>query len=147
MGQCGACWSSRSASAFTSSIAVWRERPRPGAILAILHRKVFVALVLPFFALLTLCAALNSRRTKRVLNSRPFRFLGDISYSVYLLQRVWIWVWSVWFDLHWKVANPDRQPSYGELLLWLAQILISIIGSAALTYHFVEMPCRNGLAN
>lgn len=64
------------------------------------------------FALLILCAALNSGVPAQVLNSRPLRFLGDISYSIYLLQMFWLFLWNAWIDLSWKAANPpaDAEP-------------------------------------
>lgn len=115
------------------------------AIMVMMHFDVLDVLVLPLFGLLILCAALNSGPPRRILGSPPLRFLGEISYSVYLLHMFWIFVWWVWIDLYWKPAHPALLPGYGELLLWLALIFVAVIGSATLTYHFVEMPARNFL--
>lgn len=115
-----------------------------GSLLA-LHFKAPPLIIVVSFALLILCAALNSGIPQRLLNSRPLRVLGDISYSIYLLQMLWLCSWNVWFDLHWKVAHPDRSPTAPELYLWLALALCGIIGSAFLSYHFVEIASRRKL--
>jgi peptidoglycan/LPS O-acetylase OafA/YrhL len=115
------------------------------AILALLHAHWRDYLVLPLFGLLIVCAALNAGRFGRILNTRPLRALGDLSYSIYLLQFFWLFVWNVWFDLHWHLAHPDGLPGYRERLFWLGLILASVISSAALSYRFIEIPCREFL--
>tara|TARA_B110000037_G_C17036277_1_gene471761 strand:- start:190 stop:1011 length:822 start_codon:yes stop_codon:yes gene_type:complete len=113
--------------------------------LAVLHFGVLPVFVLPWFSLLIICAALNYGIPSRILNSKPLRFLGEISYSIYLLQMFWLFTWNVWFDLHWKVANPDRMPNLGELSLWLGVVLVLLVASSALTYRFVEIAGRRKL--
>lgn len=115
------------------------------ATLAGLHFGLHTMFVLAGFALLILCAALNSSVPAQVLNSKPLRFLGDISYSIYLLQMFWLFVWNAWIDLSWKAANPQRMPNLGELLLWLGVVLALLIASAAMTYRFVEVAGRKKL--
>jgi peptidoglycan/LPS O-acetylase OafA/YrhL len=112
------------------------------ATVAALHWPTNDLLVPPLFALLILCAALNTGKTRQILDTRVFRFLGDISYSIYLLQMFWVYCWVAWIDLHWRPAHMGTTPAYSELLLWLAVIVVGVLGSAALTYRCVEIPGR-----
>jgi peptidoglycan/LPS O-acetylase OafA/YrhL len=87
-------------------------------------------LVLPLFA----CAIYLSCRSigigSRILSSRPMVYLGTISYSLYLV--------------HWTVFTILRSvlPASAPLPLRLLIALPIAILCAALTYHFVEAPCR-----
>jgi peptidoglycan/LPS O-acetylase OafA/YrhL len=87
-------------------------------------------LVLPLFA----CAIYLSCRSigiaSRILSSRPMVYLGTISYSLYLV--------------HWPVLTVFRNilPASTPLALRLLITLAAATLCAALTYHFVEAPCR-----
>jgi len=87
-------------------------------------------LVLPLFA----CAIYLSCRSigiaSRILSCRPMVYLGTISYSLYLV--------------HWSVHTIFRGilPASTPLTLRLLITLSVAILCAALTYHFVEAPCR-----
>jgi peptidoglycan/LPS O-acetylase OafA/YrhL len=87
-------------------------------------------LVLPLFA----CAIYLSCRSigiaSRILSSRAMVYLGTISYSLYLV--------------HWSVLTMFRSvlPASTPLPLRLLITLAVATVCAALTYHFVEAPCR-----
>jgi peptidoglycan/LPS O-acetylase OafA/YrhL len=93
------------------------------------------------FALLILCSALNQTRIHRLLNTKPLRFLGEISFSVYLMQMFVFLIYMM------GVVGWRRQYKTGDMpfsLKWgfvLAALLVEI-GIAALTYRFVEKPAR-----
>jgi peptidoglycan/LPS O-acetylase OafA/YrhL len=117
------------------------------ATLLVLHFPTSDLLVPPLFAMLILCAALNAGKTRRILDTRVFRFLGDISYSIYLLQIFWVYCWLAWIDLHWRPDHAGMSPAYSELLLWLAVIVVGVLCTAALAYRWVEIPGRKLLRN
>jgi hypothetical protein len=90
----------------------------------------------------TLCAALvllagrtGSRfGTDRLLGSRPARYLGDISYALYL----WHWPLLVLY-----LVSRDREEV--SLLAGAAIIGVSLVLAAA-THHLVELPALRGRA-
>ena len=91
------------------------------------------------FAIVTWCCAavmLCAARAPRtpvglVLSLRPLRYLGRISYGMYL------WYWPVLL-----VMNGARTHLHGYPLL--AARLVVVVALAAASYHFVETPIRRG---
>ncbi|WP_326951982.1 acyltransferase family protein [Amycolatopsis sp. NBC_01286] len=82
-------------------------------------------------ALVILAGATGSRAgADRILASRPFEYLGNLSYSLYL------WHWPVL--LFYLVARHREEVG----LLGGAFVIAVSVGLAALTYHFVESPVR-----
>ena len=72
----------------------------------------------------------------RIFSSKPFVFLGLISYSVYLLHvQIAIVLQDAFFLFHTQVKAPFAG------LLFLAIVIVA----ATLTFHFVENPCRRRL--
>lgn len=63
----------------------------------------------------------------RLLGVGPLRYIGDISYSLYL----WHFLWLV---LPTQIENPVTDPNYS----WL--FLLGAIGCAVMTYHLFERP-------
>ncbi|RKR14245.1 peptidoglycan/LPS O-acetylase OafA/YrhL [Maribacter vaceletii] len=107
--------------------------------LSVLHFNLFNVLVIPFFGGFILCASLNNGLPSRLLNSKPLLFLGDISYSIYLIHLFWIYLWVMWLDLYFIPKNPDSTLSISHKILWLFTLLALIIGSSYLTYKYVEI--------
>jgi peptidoglycan/LPS O-acetylase OafA/YrhL len=67
------------------------------------------------------------------LGITPLRYLGDISYSLYL----WHFIWLV---LPTQIENPITEPGYSWLFLFGA------LTCAVLTYHFFERPIHRSLS-
>jgi len=63
----------------------------------------------------------------RWLNLRPVRYLGTLSYSMYLMHTTTLWLFEYWT----KWPTPVRS----------VLALILLIGLGALVYRFVEKPC------
>lgn len=63
----------------------------------------------------------------RWLNYRPVRYLGTLSYSMYLMHTTVLWI----FEYQTKWPTPVRSV--------LALALLLVLGSVS--YHFVEKPC------
>ena len=87
------------------------------------------------FVLLVLVAARDQGRLGRFLASRPLVFLGDISFSVYLLHIILLNVLSFLFGI-------DATLSIGPRLIWMAGFLGLTVALAALSYRFIEQPAR-----
>lgn len=76
-------------------------------------------------------AILPSTSLAQLLSLRPVRYIGSISYGLYL------WHWPVFV-----VLTPDRTHLSGAALLGLR--LTVAVSIAALSYRFLEMPIRRG---
>jgi peptidoglycan/LPS O-acetylase OafA/YrhL len=116
-------------------------------VLTLLHRTPADALLVPAFSLLLLAAARNAGRASRLLATRPMRFLGEVSYSVYLMQGVWLVV--LWFGLILHTGRADAFGNFGTplrvRLVLFAGVAALTVGSAVLTHRYVEVPARGWL--
>ncbi|MGD9988120.1 acyltransferase family protein [Pseudonocardia sp.] len=82
-------------------------------------------------ALVLLAGATGSRRgADRLLSSAPMRYLGDISYSLYL------WHWPVLLFYLVLTGEPSADLEGGSSVIVLSVLL------AVITYHLVEEPMR-----
>ena len=113
--------------------------------LSVMHFNLYPVLVIPFFGASILCASLNKGLPFKLLNSKPLLFLGNISYSIYLIHLFWVYLWLMWLDLYFIPANPDIIPSLSHKILWLSILLISIISSSYLTYNYIEISAQKKL--
>jgi len=89
----------------------------------------YLAALAPCFGTLMLIVSPRAVISKRVLGSRPFVFIGLISYSLYLVH----WPVIVLFK-HWKLSEISYSDS--------AALTILIVVLALISYKFVEQPYR-----
>ncbi len=101
-----------------------------------LHLDIHDVLILPFFGAVILSASLNKGRPCQLLNIKPLKFLGDISYSVYLLQLFWLMLWNLYVGINY----PEGIPNMTIKLTMLFILLSVLIVNAYLTYRFIEIP-------
>jgi peptidoglycan/LPS O-acetylase OafA/YrhL len=124
----------------------WRARPRPavalaaalagGAVTLGLAADAPETLVVPLFlAGLLLVLALTADRAGNPLAARPIRYLGEISYSTYLVHFLLYIVFKILF-----VEDPANVP---PVLIGLF-LLLTFLASVAL-YHGVERPAQRAL--
>ena len=99
--------------------------------------------IVVLFPLLILAAVRNNGRFGRWLNSTPFMWLGDISYSLYLLH---------WFVLFIVLETARLIPRldlaklpFGNSLFMMAAMIGVSLGLATLSYRFVEVTGRRWL--
>ena len=99
--------------------------------------------IIPLFPLLILAAVRNTGRFSPLLNSPPLVWLGDISYSLYLLH---------WFVLFVTTEIARRLPSLDFANLTLAPslaliaVLIAVsLALATLSFRFIEVTGRRWL--
>ena len=124
----------------------WRSRPRPafalagaltgGATILGFAANAPETLVVPLFlAGLLLVLALTADRRGNPLAARPIYYLGEISYSTYLVHFLLHIVFKILF-----VEDPANVP---PALIGLF-LLLTFLASVAL-YHGVERPAQRGL--
>jgi peptidoglycan/LPS O-acetylase OafA/YrhL len=109
-----------------------------------LHFALNDALVVVLFAALVLNFSLNNGALHRICNHKVLQYLGDISYSIYLMQIFLQEPFSHGVRLPGVTGNArgkfniDFWPGLGYCLIYL----ILLIGIASVTYYLVERPCR-----
>ena len=130
---------------------------RADAILVILFALLVVCLhfgvtdlvFIPVFLLLVLSAAYNTGRVKRFLSNRFLQWLGDISYSVYLLQfplTLLVIVLLPYLGISWNGVYSLHLP-YWQAALSCVLFLAVLIGISALSYQYIERPFRKLINN
>lgn len=107
--------------------------------LSVMHFNVYDVIVIPFFAAFILCASLNKGLPFKLLNSKPLLFLGNISYSIYLIHLFWIYLWVMWLDVYFIPKNPEIILGVSYRIFWLVLLFAVIISSSYLTYKYVEI--------
>jgi peptidoglycan/LPS O-acetylase OafA/YrhL len=110
-------------------------------ILYAMNHFVRDILIVPAFAVLVLCAACNTGWASRVLSMRPFRYLGEISYSIYMVNvMIFEVVAFVWAAAGWGRFGATF--STGEAwLAWLLALFV-VVAVAHVTYRWIEVPAR-----
>jgi peptidoglycan/LPS O-acetylase OafA/YrhL len=109
-----------------------------------LHFAINDALVVVLFAALVLTFALNNGVLHRVCNNRVLQYLGDISYSIYLMQIFLQEPFEHGVRLPGVTGNArgkfniDFWPGLGYCLIYL----VLLVGIATVTYYGIERPCR-----
>jgi len=102
-------------------------------LIAVMAGEAFTFLALPAVALLVLLAVQQSP-TARLLSKAPIVFLGEISYSIYLIH--WILIQgSQWF-LSGRLAGTSWQ------VIWNIGLVLVCIGISTLSYRWIEQPAR-----
>lgn len=80
---------------------------------------------------------IHSAKAKRFLELRPLRYLGKISYSIYLTHWIAVnYTFKNWDDLMRFFPNEK----YGFVVLFFVCVIATFCMAATL-YHFVELPC------
>jgi peptidoglycan/LPS O-acetylase OafA/YrhL len=95
---------------------------------------------IPAFALLILTAVSNQGRLGPVLNSAPFLWLGNISYSLYLIHGFVLFVVIEAMQAH-AAVDFGKLPLNLSLALMTAMLTVSL-ALATFSYRFVEVVGR-----
>jgi peptidoglycan/LPS O-acetylase OafA/YrhL len=99
-------------------------------------------IVLPFFVLLivSVAAAPSGGLMSRLLNSTPLRWMGAISYSIYLSH--WLILLMIFRIL--VFAQKHCPPDAGHWLRSMSVFLAvsSVLAVSQLTYKWIEQPCQ-----
>ncbi len=105
-----------------------------GLLLLAMARRELVFLALFGLAGVVLLAAQNRGWVARALSARPMVFLGEISFSIYMVH------WLVLQLSSWALAAAAPGPAAAAL--WQLATLAAILGLSVLTYRFLEVPSR-----
>lgn len=128
----------------TTSINIPKQRVWPlflgilALILVSLHFNLSDFMIIPLFGILILLGAELSRTKNAVMLKNPaLVYLGEISYSIYMVHAAVFTVVLNGMKLVFNQAVPAP-------LAWSIPLMIPIIVVliAAFTYHFIEVPCR-----
>ena len=110
-----------------------------------LHLGAPDLLITCLFALLVLTAVLNHGSFAALANLSPLIWLGDISYSLYLVHG-FIQFLTAKLLAHYGIQNHEDLSIYSSLSLMVLMIAVSL-AVANLTYFGIEIGCRQYLRN
>jgi peptidoglycan/LPS O-acetylase OafA/YrhL len=101
------------------------------------HEMLWLAIV--GFSVVVFCLATDTSSDWlcRFCAWRPVAFIGDISYSIYLLQ------WSVWAT--WKHLGPRVPFLAGHNYLIISLAILNVVAVAAASFFWFEKPTRTWL--
>ncbi|MDY8138352.1 acyltransferase [Aquimarina sp. 2201CG5-10] len=103
-------------------------------------------LAIPFFCILLLNTAYSQGTIKRLLNNKVFNYLGEISYSIYMVHMPLMLSFYIVILILGVEAHPAHE-STDFLNNFIGSIigLLLVIGLASLTYRYIEKPFRKYL--
>ena len=106
-----------------------------------MHYGVQDIITVGFFAVVILSLAHNKGALQRLAAHRTARFFGDISFSLYMFQALWLF--GYWIGMqYWVSAHPGESPGTLVLLLSLLFMLLCNGVSAWLSFRYFEQPAR-----
>jgi peptidoglycan/LPS O-acetylase OafA/YrhL len=114
-------------------------------IVSCLHVGAPDLLVTCLFALLVLTAVLNSGSFSALAKLSPLIWLGDISYSLYLVHGFVQFLTTKLLN-HFGIQNHADLSIYSSFALMALMIAVSL-AAAHLTYFGIEIGCRQYLRN
>src|SRR5579871_4480697 len=118
--------------------------------LALLNpESVWTYLIAPVAALVILATALwPGAFTNALLCSRPLRWLGRVSYSLYMVHAALVWTITQVLIFVLKYPKITTSDGHGVLMpsgagaLTLAVYVLMVLGLSHFTYHWIEEPFR-----
>jgi peptidoglycan/LPS O-acetylase OafA/YrhL len=108
------------------------------AVLLLFHFPVNDLAIVPAFALLLLTTASNAHRVSQLLRLRVFEFLGEISFSIYMVHALCLWAVRLFIG-----EALRHKMIHGSMSVGLVFLVVSLgltIAVATLTYRAVEVP-------
>lgn len=110
-----------------------------GGALLLMALPVNDVFVIPLFALLVLASWSDHGLLPALLKARPLQYLGEISYSLYLMH--WWGMMALLFVWQRTIAKLGLS-FWTEQLLWALAVPPLALILATLTYRYVELPTR-----
>lgn len=100
--------------------------------------------VIPLFIILLLSTIYNDGFVKQILASKPLHYLGEISYSIYMIHGIWFMVY--WFAFPYLKTEYNLETlSFTMKLIYVISFFGLTLVSAHFTYYGVEVKCRKWL--
>lgn len=109
-----------------------------------LHRGAPDLLFPPLFLVVILAAAHNAGRLSEAATWRPLAWLGDVSFSLYLLHGLVQYVATRGLDIGFGIRDTAALSTKGSFVL-LAMMLAASLGLAGLSYRHIEVGGRRWL--
>lgn len=111
-----------------------------------LHLGLNDLIYIPLFMLIVLVIAANKGFIHKIFLFKPLQFLGTISYSIYLVHTILIFIIAIpivkTMGYIYKDPGIPAVPFWTGLGICLA-FLLMVIGVSSLTYFLIEKPCRS----
>ena len=108
---------------------------------ACMHYGVQDIITVGFFAAIILSLAHNKGRLQKIASLSTARFCGDISFSLYMFQALWLFIYWIGMQ-YWVSLHPGEHPGIVVLLLSMLLLLICNGVSAWLSFRYFEQPAR-----
>lgn len=110
-----------------------------------LHKGIPDIYCIPLFALIVFTFANNNQGLHKICNYRFGQYIGNISYSIYLIQFFSV-LPLFYFDVRLPGVNYAKDgtatTSFHVAAGYTAMFMVALIGLASLSYYFIEKPCR-----
>jgi len=97
------------------------------------------------FSFLILHTAYAEGALKKILNSKVFNYLGDISYSIYMVHIPIILTLFITSLIKGKMPAPPAEINFVNNWIGATILFIVVLVFASLSYRFVENPARKAL--
>src|SRR5690606_35735194 len=94
--------------------------------------------------LIILTAAHNHGRIQKMMQWPLAQYLGEISYSIYMMQGLWLSLYWMGLD-SWLLDRPGIIPDTWTLVSLVMSLLFVNIVSAAGSHHNIEIPMQQRL--
>ncbi|MBS1948151.1 MAG: acyltransferase [Bacteroidetes bacterium] len=109
-----------------------------------LHFALNDAIVVVLFALLVLSFAGNESKVHTICNNKALQYLGNISYSIYLMQIFFQVPFSHGYRLPGVtgVGRGKLNIDFGSGLMYCIIYVLLLIALSSLSYYAIEKPCR-----
>ncbi len=113
-------------------------------LITALHFGINDGFVVILFAALVLNFAGNTGVLHRVCNNRVLQYLGDISYSMYLMQIFLQEPFSKGLRLPGTVGigRGKQNIAFSSGAVYCAVYLLALVALSTITYYCIERPCR-----
>ncbi len=116
-----------------------------GLALFTLHIGINDALYIPVFMLLVLTVAANEGFIYKICQLKPLQYIGDISYSIYLMHLIILFMTIE--PLLGNMGYTNRLFGENVLPFWTglgvcSLFITEVIVISSLTYYGIEKPCR-----
>lgn len=117
-------------------------------LIVLMHYGMNDLVYIPLFMVLVLCFSANEGFIAKICSVKVFQYLGDISYSIYMIHTLIIFIAGDYFlkvlGITFKVNEPHAVSFfYGLFACWL--YVLAVILVASITYHLIEKPSRKWL--
>jgi peptidoglycan/LPS O-acetylase OafA/YrhL len=112
--------------------------------LLLMHGHLHDVWLIPFFGWVIVSAAANQGSVSRFMSKPVMQFVGNISYSVYMMQGLWMNVFFIWMKYH-VIHYAATDISLGLKLILMMGMVGATVLSACFTYTWIELKGRKWL--